>query len=265
MTTISNSSSGVIPAVSASKGSVRDLPLSDSVAVVTGASSGIGQAIAVSLARNGARVCAIGRDKARLEHTVNSAGEQSRVVPFQADLLESQSIGRLRETLEREFDPVDILVHSSGVIQHNLMANARIEDLDEQYASDLRVPYLLTKSLLPMLKASRGQVVFINSTLGMSAKRPEVGQYAATQHALKAIADSLREEVNQDGIRILTVFLGRTATARQGRLHEKEGKPYRPELLMQPEDVASMVLAALTLPRTAEVTEISMRPMLKSY
>jgi NADP-dependent 3-hydroxy acid dehydrogenase YdfG len=116
-----------------------------------------------------------------------------------------------------------------------------------------------------LLKASQGQIVFINSTLGLNAKRPEVGQYAATKHALKAVADSLREEVNQDGIRILSVYPGRTATPRQKRLQEEEGRAYRPELLMQPEDVATIVLCALTLPRTAEVTDISLRPMLKSY
>jgi NADP-dependent 3-hydroxy acid dehydrogenase YdfG len=169
------------------------------------------------------------------------------------------------KTIAQEIGRLDILIHSSGVIHHNRMSQARIQDLDEQYNSDLRVPYLLTQSLLPMLKAAHGQIVFINSTLGLNAKRPEAGQYAATQHALKAVADSLREEVNPDGIRVVSVYPGRTATRRQSRLHAQEGKAYRPGLLMQPEDVASMVIAALTLPRTAEVTEITMRPMLKSY
>jgi NADP-dependent 3-hydroxy acid dehydrogenase YdfG len=145
------------------------------------------------------------------------------------------------------------------------MSDARIENLDEQYAADIRAPYLLTKALLPMLKASKGQVVFINSSLGVNAKRPEVGQFAATQHALKAIAESLREEVNRDGIRVLSLYLGRTATPRQERLYQQEGRVYQPELLMQPEDVAAMVISALALPRTAEVTDISMRPLVKSY
>lgn len=81
---------------------------------------------------------------------------------------------------------------------------------------------------------------------------------------MKAIADSLREEVNADGIRILT-FLGRTATPRTEELFRVEGKAYRPELLMQPRDVAAMVFHALTVPRTAEVTEINMRPLYKSH
>jgi NADP-dependent 3-hydroxy acid dehydrogenase YdfG len=116
--------------------------------------------------------------------------------------------------------------------------------------------------LLPMLRSRHGQVVFINSSVGTRAPA-NVGQYAATKHALKAIADSLRDEVNADGMRVLSVFLGRTATPMQAAIYEMEGRTYRPELLLQPEDVAAVVINALTLPRTAEVTDISIRPFKK--
>jgi len=99
-----------------------------------------------------------------------------------------------------------------------------------------------------------------DSASGLKARaRARVGQFAATQHAMEAIADSLPEEVNADGIRVLSIFWGRTATP------WTEGKAYRPELLVQPKDVAAMILHALTVPRTAEVTEISMRRLYKSY
>jgi NADP-dependent 3-hydroxy acid dehydrogenase YdfG len=103
----------------------------------------------------------------------------------------------------------------------------------------------------------------MNSSVGVQARRG-VGQYAATKHALRAVADSLREEINDRGVRVLSVFLGRTASRMQEAIHQKEGRPYRPETLLQPSDVASMVIAALTLPRTAEVTDIHIRPMSKS-
>jgi NADP-dependent 3-hydroxy acid dehydrogenase YdfG len=112
---------------------------------------------------------------------------------------------------------------------------------------------------------ARGQVVFVNSSAALSAKRPDVGQYSAMKHALKAIADSLREEVNPKGIRVLTVYLGRTATPMQAAIYQREGGEYHPEALLQPEDVASVVVQTLLLPSTAEVTDISMRPMQKSY
>ena len=113
-----------------------------------------------------------------------------------------------------------------------------------------------------MLKLRCGQVVFVNSSAGLTA-RAGVGQYAATKHALRAVADSFREEVNADGLRVLSVFLGRTATPMQEAVHKMEGKAYYPERLMQAEDVAAVVVNALSLPRTAEVTDIYARPMKK--
>jgi NADP-dependent 3-hydroxy acid dehydrogenase YdfG len=81
---------------------------------------------------------------------------------------------------------------------------------------------------------------------------------------MRAFATALRDKVNKDGIRVTMVFPGRTATARQERIHGWEGKPYRPELLLQPEDIASIVLTAINLPRTAEVTELTIRSMAKT-
>ena len=106
--------------------------------------------------------------------------------------------------------------------------------------------------------------MFVNSSQGLHAKG-NTGLFAATQHALKAIADSLREEVNADGIRVLSIFPGRTATPRMKALYQAEGRPYQPELLLQAEDIAQIVLDALLLPRTAEITDIQVRPQIKSY
>ena len=81
---------------------------------------------------------------------------------------------------------------------------------------------------------------------------------------MKAIADSLREEVSPKGIRVLSLYLGRTATPMQEALYRQEGKAYTPEVLMQPEDVALVVVQALLLPASAELTDISIRPMMKA-
>ena len=167
----------------------------------------------------------------------------------------------LVERVERDFGRLDILVHSSGNIAHGTLDRAAVDDLDRQYQANLRGPYLLTQLALPLVRAAQGEIVFINSTLGLTTRR-EVGQYAATQHALRAVADSLRQEVNERGVRVLTVHPGRTATPRQAAIHAYEGKAYEPQRLIQPEDVAAVVLAALRLPRTAEVTDIRIRPFL---
>jgi NADP-dependent 3-hydroxy acid dehydrogenase YdfG len=127
----------------------------------------------------------------------------------------------------------------------------------------VRAPYLLTQLLLPALLDASGDIVFLNSSV-VFFPRPNLSQFAATQHALRGLADTLRAELNSEGVRVLTLYAGRTATQRQERLFREEGRPYTSERLLQPEDIASCLVNALALPRTAEVTEIRVRPMLKS-
>jgi len=238
-------------------------PLASEVAVVTGASSGVGAAIAVALARSGATIYAVGRNREALDRTVTAVRRYSDGTACAVDLTAEDQMRELRSRLEGA-GRVDILVHSAGVYQQHTLAEAPVRDLDSLYAVNVRGPYFLTQQLLPLLIAVRGQIVFINSSAGLSARRPDTGQYAATKHALKAIADSLREEVNPKGIRVVSLYLGRTATPMQEALFQREGRRYHPELLLQPEDVATVAVHALTLPRTAEVTDIALRPMIKT-
>lgn len=239
--------------------------LQDRVAIVTGASSGIGKAIGLALAALGARPCLVGRNSQRLEEVAQLARKNSwSARSYRADLLSETEIRSLVADVVRDQGGIDILVNCAGSIHHSRHANASVSELDALYGANVRGPYLLTQLALPFLRVGPGQIVFINSSSGLKA-RADAGQFAATQHALRAVADSLRDEVNSDGIRVLSVFPGRTATPRTEELFRKEGKTYRPELLMQPQDVAAMVIHALSLPRTAEVTDISIRPLYKSY
>lgn len=239
--------------------------LKDQLAVVTGASSGIGKAIALALAKEGAEVCLVARRRDVLDSVARQAqanGTRSHVRP--ADLTRDEDILDLMRSLQRDFERVDVLVLCGGAISHGPLDRAPLAEFDLMYRSNLRAHYALTQALLPLLRKRHGQIVFINSSAGLRSPAT-VGQFSATQHALRAVADSLRDEVNADGIRVLSVYPGRTATPRMAALFEKEGRPYRAEVLMQPEDIAAMVIQALSLPRTAEVTDISMRPLMKSY
>lgn len=233
----------------------------DQVAVVTGAGNGIGRAIALSLAVEGATVCMVERRPQELE-SIATAGRATslELLPYQVDLAREEEINQLATSLRADFEYIDILIHSAGVFSLGPVARASVAEFERQYRTNVLAPYALTQALLPMLRLRRGQIVFINSTAGIVAQ-PNVSQYAATKHALKAIADSLREEVNEDGIRVLSVYPGRTATPLQAAVHAMENKIYCPENLMQPDDVAAVIINALGLPRTAEVTEIRMRPL----
>ena len=241
---------------------VTNAGLRGKTCVVTGASSGIGRAIAVALASAGATVCAVARRRKALEETAARANGAGAFALYETDLIVDEEVADLARALLERGGGLDVLVHSAGTISLGDLASASVDELDRQYAANVRAPYLLTQALLPALRANKGQIVFINSTVGLAA-RANTGQFAATQHALKAIADTLREEVNADGVRVLSVFPGRTSTPRQAAIHAVEGKRYAPERLMQPGDVASVVLSALTLPRSAEITDLRVRPLLK--
>ena len=237
----------------------------EQTALVTGASSGIGRAIALTLARQGIQVCLTARRRAALEAVADEIRAiGGRAIVKSADLTHEDDLQELARSLERELGRLDILVLCGGAIAHGTFEHASLADLDVQYQANLRSSYALIQLFLATLRRNRGQVVLINSSAGMKASAG-ASQHGAMQHALRAIADSLREEVNRDGIRVLSVYPGRTATPRMATLFENEGRAYHPELLLQPEDVAAMIAHALALPRTAEVTDISIRPMLKSY
>jgi NADP-dependent 3-hydroxy acid dehydrogenase YdfG len=233
-------------------------------AVVTGGGSGVGAAIALALAEAGARIHLIGRRLDALEFVAAKVrGLGSKATCYSADLSLHSGQHEATQRLMSDLMHVDILIQNAAMYVRGSIEHADVSDFDKQYQTNVRAPYLLTRALLPTLKARQGQVVFINSSSGIIAK-PMSAQYDSTKHALKAIADSLRGEINEHGVRVLSVYLGRTASDMQERICQKEGKSYRPELLLQPEDIASVVVNALTLPRSAEVTDIWIRPMRKS-
>src|ERR1700730_14922843 len=211
--------------------------LQDRVAVVQGPRSGIGKAIALALVAQGAHPYLIGRNTPTLEKVLQVACKDSpKARLYSADLTREEDIRALVADVDRDYGRLDVLVHCAGSIYHGEHANSPVSELDTLYRANVRGPYLLTQLALPLLRVGPGQIVFVNSSSGLKA-RARAGQFSATQHAMKAIADSLRDEVNADGIRVLSVFPGRTATPRTEKLFHEEGQPYRPELLMQPEDV----------------------------
>jgi NAD(P)-dependent dehydrogenase (short-subunit alcohol dehydrogenase family) len=236
--------------------------LFDKVAVVTGASGGIGEAIAEALAAEGARLLLSGRSREKLDQVADRArGHSPAVEAFAADLAEDAAVQALAARVRSVFGGVDILIHSIGLFAAGLFETSPVEDLDRQYRINTRVPYLLTQALLPSLIERQGQVVFVNSSTGFHPPRAGWVAYGASKHALRALADGLRDEVNKKGVRVITVYPGRTATPMQEEVHRYEGKPYDPACFLQPADVAAAVVNALSLPRSAEVTDLHIRPM----
>jgi NADP-dependent 3-hydroxy acid dehydrogenase YdfG len=239
------------------------MTLAGGVALVTGATGGVGGAIAARLAQAGMTVCATGRTAGSFGDLVARAPSPCRIEPYVADLSVHSGVHDLCERVRERHEALHVIVHAAGIIAIGSTTESRLEDFDRQYCVNVRAPYQITQALMPEIARGHGQVVFVNSSAGTTA-RAGVAQYAATKHALKAFADSLRAEVNPTGVRVLSVFLGRTASPMQAAIHQIEGRPYAPDQLLQPDDVAAVVLNALQLPRTAEVTDIHIRPMIKS-
>ena len=235
--------------------------LSKQTAIVTGASSGVGLEIALALAREGVNPILVGRRLDALRQVAQKCTEIGvKAHVHQVDLLNDREVRAFCKTASADSRGIDILIHSAGVIKPSRLEKASLDDFDLQYKANVRAPFFLTQLLLPALVTRKGQIVFINSTAGLVAGAG-ISQYAATKHALKALADSWRDELNPLGVRILSVYLGRTATPMQADVHRWEGKAYAPAELIQPCQVARTVVDALALGREAEVMDIRIRPM----
>lgn len=221
-------------------------------AIVTGASSGIGRAIAARFLAEGLHVRLVGRDRARLEEVARGAEGRAEICAL--DLEDDQALTRFAA----EIRELDVLVHAAGSATLGPVASAPIAHFDQMMRLNARVPFLLTQLLIPALKAKKGQVVLINSGAGKSA-RAHWSQYAMSKFALVALADSLREELKADGVRVISVFPGRTASPMQAAIHREEGKTYDPARFIQPEDLGTLVFDAIAMPRTANVHEIVVR------
>ncbi len=227
--------------------------------LVTGASSGIGFATAVALAeRAGSDVELLlqGRDPDRLGAVADRVRATGAAASVHAvELTDDAAVAAFAAAVPR---PLAGVVHSAGVATLAPFADAEIADFDRQWAVNVRAPYLLTQHLLPAFGPG-AQVVFVNSGAGLRA-RAGWSQYAATKHALRAIADGLRGDLEGAGIRVVSVYPGRVATPMQRAVRAMEDAEYREEDYARPEDVAAQIVAALSLPPRAVVTDVSVRP-----
>jgi short-subunit dehydrogenase len=223
--------------------------------VITGAGSGIGAAVAGRLAGRGDELWLLARDAGRAK----SLREQ---FPGARTLVgDLEQPGRLAWALDKQELPsrIDSLLHIAGVVELGTVAELPPPVWPQTLAVNTLAPAELTRLLLPPLRAARGQIVFVNSGAGL---RANVGwsAYAASKHALRALADALREEEQANGVRVTTVYPGRTATPMQRKVHAQEGKEYEPSDWIDPESVATTILTALDLPRDAVVADLTVRP-----
>jgi NAD(P)-dependent dehydrogenase (short-subunit alcohol dehydrogenase family) len=223
--------------------------------LITGAGSGIGAALTRRLAERGADLWLLARDAGRARQL---AAPHPGARTLVGDLAEPE---RLSWAFGHQALPerLDGLLHVAGVVELGAVGELTPKVWSQTLAANLVAPAELTRLLLPQLRLARGHVVFVNSGAGLSANA-QWSAYAASKHGLKALADALRHEEHEHGVRVTTVYPGRTATPMQEKVHRQEGREYEADRWIDPESVATAVLAALDLPRDAEVTDLTVRP-----
>ena len=223
--------------------------------VLTGAGSGIGEAIARRLADRGDRLILVARDTDRAAQLAERFDDAATIA---ADLRHPDSLAEAIAAADLP-NRIDTVVHAAGIVDLGTVADLTVASWTEQLTVNLITPAELTRLLLPGLRAARGQIVFVNSGAGLSA-HPEWAAYGASKHGLKALADAVRGEEAPYGIRVTTVYPGRTSTPMQERVHEQEGREYDPSAFIDPDSVATTVLTVLDLPRDAVISDVTVRP-----
>ncbi|MFD2470044.1 SDR family NAD(P)-dependent oxidoreductase [Amycolatopsis silviterrae] len=183
-------------------------PLRDRIAVVTGASSGIGAQIARELGAAGAKVALVGRDSGRLGAV---AGELAAAEPIVADLATESGPQEVVDRAVARFGGIDVLVHAAGVFLPTPFADTTDEQLDAQWATNVRAPFRLTRAAAKHL-GDGSSVIFVSSICG-HVGFPNSSAYCATKGAVELLVKSLTAEFAPQGIRVNAVAPGNVRTS----------------------------------------------------
>ena len=235
------------------------MDLDNAICVVTGATEGIGRAIAESLANRGARLALCARTGAKVTTLLQQLTEEAgfTVVGQACDVADEADVTRFAAFVRDSLGPVDVLVNNAGLGHRGPVVEMSTAAFDETFAVNVRGTFLMTRAFLPeMLARGRGHVVNIASLAGRNPV-PNAAAYSAAKHAVLGFSKSLFAEVRHRGVRVTAICPGSVATP----FFEKSGMGLEhPDRKLQPEDVATTVIAALDLPDRALVSELDVRP-----
>ncbi len=222
--------------------------------VLTGATGGVGAALADAFA--GERLVLVGRDPVRLSDLA-ARHPGSRTVAV--DLADPAAVGPAVTGALGADEGVDVLVHNAGVAPRGPVADADAAGWTGTLAVNTVTPAVLTAALLPRLRAAAGHVVFVGSGQSLGAA-PTFGEYAASKFALRALADALRAEEADAGVRVTSLYPGQIATRMQRELQENAGSAYTPDAYIDPVTFATAVRFVADAPRDSHLTDITVRP-----
>ncbi|RRS02135.1 SDR family oxidoreductase [Glycomyces terrestris] len=218
--------------------------------LVTGAGRGLGRTLAERLSERGDTVIGHARSAAALDGVPHAAA-------LIADLADPAGLADAVAALGVE--RLDALVHNAGVLNVNPVAEETLEWWQRTMAVNVVSVAELTRLLLPALRAAQGHVFFLNSGAGLHAA-PRLSSYAASKHALKAIADALRAEEQANGVRVTSFYPSHFDTDMQRGLRDQYDSDYDPSRAMSRDTVAKTILAVLDAPADMVVNELRTEP-----
>jgi NADP-dependent 3-hydroxy acid dehydrogenase YdfG len=238
--------------------------LNGKVAVVTGASSGIGEATVRSLAAEGAAVVAGARRKERLEGLVEEVTRDGgKAVAVECDVTAEEQAHALVDRAIGEFGRIDILVNNAGVMLLSKVEKGLSDEWRRMFdVNVLGLLYATDAAIEAMKEQGRGHIVNVSSVAGRKT-RPTGGVYSGTKFAVNAISEALRQELLEDGIRITMVEPGAVATELTDHITDeevREGLKQRNIEPLQSEDIANAIAYAVVQPQRVSVNEILIRP-----
>jgi 3-oxoacyl-[acyl-carrier protein] reductase len=232
--------------------------LAGKVALITGASRGIGFAIARRLGRMGARISICGRDQAKLDQSASSLrGERIETLAVQADVTRGDQISSLVHKTQHEFGPIDILVNNAGIGLFGPFHEFGETDWNRVMDTNLKSVFLVCRAVAPeMIRRQTGHIINISSLAGKNTFA-NGAIYCASKWGLMGLTGSMAEDLRGYGIRVSAICPGSVATEFSGR----GGKD--PSKILQPDDVAHAVAALVTQTGGSFISEVHIRPTRK--
>ncbi|HDJ7552156.1 TPA: SDR family oxidoreductase [Staphylococcus aureus] len=228
--------------------------LTDKVAVVTGAGSGIGEAIASLLHEEGVKVILAGRNKDKLQNVANQLAQDSvKVVP--TDVTKKEEVDELIKIAQQTFGGLDIVINSAGQMLSSKITDYQVDEWDSMIDVNIKGTLYTTQAALPtMLEQSSGHLINIASISGFEVTKSST-IYSATKAAVHTITQGLEKELAKTGVKVTSISPGMVDTAITAAYNPTDRKK------LEPQDIAEAVLYALTQPSHVNVNEITVRPV----
>ena len=228
--------------------------LTDKVAVVTGAGSGIGEAIATLLHEEGVKVILAGRNKDKLQNVANQLAQDSvKVVP--TDVTKKEEVDELIKIAQQTFGGLDIVINSAGQMLSSKITDYQVDEWDSMIDVNIKGTLYTAQAALPtMLEQSSGHLINIASISGFEVTKSST-IYSATKAAVHTITQGLEKELAKTGVKVTSISPGMVDTAITAAYNPSDRKK------LDPQDIAEVVLYALTQPKHVNVNEITVRPV----